>query len=104
MYEARVGLLELARRAGADDNDIFFVTEPELESYLAEPGRYADEVANRRKLRDTMAGLVPPFWFAGTLPDPSTWEAQAAPVPATRRIPNGTHITIDGTTGTVVIG
>lgn len=65
VYEARVGLLELARRADINGDDVFFVTESELESFLSEPGRYADDVARRRSLRQTLSELTPPFWFSG---------------------------------------
>jgi rifampicin phosphotransferase len=88
VYEACVGLLELARRADINGDDIFFVTEPELESFLSEPGRYGDDVARRRTLRQTLSELTPPFWFSGEIPDPTTWEKRETPG----------EITVPGTT------
>ncbi len=74
VYEARVALLELARRAGVDHDDVFFVTEPELEPFLLHPERYSDTIANRRALREQLAERTPPFWFNGDIADPSTWK------------------------------
>jgi rifampicin phosphotransferase len=80
VYEARVGLVALARRADVPGDDIFFVTEPELESFLSEPAPYAETITSRRSQRQALAERTPPFWFTGEMPNPTTWELRVAPV------------------------
>lgn len=75
---ARRALHELARRAGerggpADARQVFNVTMDELEPFLADPSSFAGVIAERAALADDLNARVPPMWFDGTIPDPSTW-------------------------------
>ena len=73
LFESRRAVLELARRHGFGRDDLFFLVEPELEAALADPSAFAATIEERRAQRASLQERVPPFWFEGRLPDPSTW-------------------------------
>ncbi len=79
---ARRALHELARRAGerggpADSRLAFNVTLDELDAFLADPPQFAGVIAERAALADELNARVPPMWFDGKIPDPSTWPLRA---------------------------
>ena len=75
-------LHELVRRAaergGPDDPRLAFcVTIDELPRYLEAPGELAAAIADRSAQERYLNDRVPPFWFEGEIPDPSTWTQRA---------------------------
>lgn len=85
---ARRVLHELARRSTerggpADPRDAFHVTLEELDAFLGDPAPFAHVIAERTALADALNARVPPPWFDGEIPDPSTWtlrsESRGAP-------------------------
>ena len=93
LYESRRALNELASRHGIDRADIYLLVEEELESALEDPARFAEVLSTRRGQREDLQQRSPPFWFEGTVPDPSTWPRRdAAPSPSA----DGTAIRFEG--------
>ena len=90
---ARLALHELVRRAGerggpGDPRRGFCVTIDELPEFVAAPARFADVIAERAAQERYLNDRIPPPWFEGTIPDPSTWPlrdgaARAAPAAGT---------------------
>ncbi|HUV18625.1 MAG TPA: PEP-utilizing enzyme [Ilumatobacteraceae bacterium] len=75
---ARQVLHELVRRAaergGPSDPRLgFCVTINELADYLARPAAFSDVIAERAARAEYLNQRVPPPWFDGRIPDPSTW-------------------------------
>ena len=75
---ARQVLHELVRRAaergGPSDPRLgFCITIDELADYLARPAAFSDVIAERAARADYLNQRVPPPWFDGRIPDPSTW-------------------------------
>ena len=75
---ARQVLHELVRRAaergGPSDPRLgFCVTIDELADYLTRPAAFGDVIAERAAQADYLNQRVPPPWFDGRIPDPSTW-------------------------------
>jgi len=75
---ARRALHELVRRAAArggpaDPRLAFCITIDELPDFVAEPSAFADIIATRAEQQQYLDARVPPLWFDGVLPDPSTW-------------------------------
>ncbi len=75
---ARLVLHELVRRAaergGPSDPRLgFCVTIDELADYCTGPAAFADVIAERAAHADYLNQRVPPPWFDGRIPDPSTW-------------------------------
>ena len=75
---ARRVLHELVRRAaergGPSDPRLgFCVTIDELADYLTRPSAFSDVIAERAARADYLNQRVPPPWFDGRIPDPSTW-------------------------------
>lgn len=75
---ARRVLHELIRRAAerggpADVALAFCVTADELADFVARPHEFADVIAERAALHRYLDERIPPFWFDGQIPDPSTW-------------------------------
>ena len=75
---ARQVLHELVRRAaergGPSDPRLgFCVTIDELADYLTRPTAFSDVIAERAARADYLNQRVPPPWFDGRIPDPSTW-------------------------------
>ena len=59
-----------------DRMSLFMVTTDELGDFIRSPGAFAGKVDARRRRYDELNALVPPFWFEGQIPDPSTWPAR----------------------------
>lgn len=90
MHGVRLAQRELARRArdrGGPDRleDMWLVTNDEVENYVADPKPFVDLLGERREQRDLLQGLIPPFVFVGRQPPVSEWqsrEGEATPVVA----------------------
>ena len=75
---ARRVLHELVRRAAkrggpADGRHGFCVTIDELAAFVDSPADYAGVIAERVDRARYLNDRVPPPWFEGRIPDPSTW-------------------------------
>ena len=79
----RMLLRELGRRCaarcGGRPDDLWFVTAQELDAYVADPGRFAGVVAERRETRELLASREPPFIIDGVVPPFETWARRDAP-------------------------
>ena len=72
----------LVERSGGRPGDLWYLTEDELDGYLAEPAAFAATIAERRRMHEELARRVPPFTFSGRQPPLDTWalrDAQAEP-------------------------
>jgi len=83
IHGMRLAELELARRArdrGGPPElaDLWLLKFDELRDYVASPAGFTAVLDERRRLRDQLAALVPPFVFEGTQPAPSTWTRRDA--------------------------
>lgn len=81
-FGARLVLHELARRVAErggppDPGMAFNVTIDELEALLADPGSFAEVIAERAGQAADLNLRLPPPWFDGEIPDPSTWPLRA---------------------------
>ncbi|MBC8365231.1 MAG: phosphoenolpyruvate-utilizing protein [Actinobacteria bacterium] len=89
IHECRLALHELGRRlaerAGGAPDDIWYVLYTELDDYRSDPASLAGVVAGRRRTREMLSELVPPFAFDAEMPPVSTWErrsdSEIVPVP-----------------------
>jgi rifampicin phosphotransferase len=84
----RLVVTELLRRAQSRGGpstlrDCYLVTVDELTDFVRDPVPYASTIAERAALRDYLQDRVPPFWFDGRIPDPSTWELRSRPAETT---------------------
>ena len=90
IHECRLALRELGRRlaeqGGGSPDDLWYVLYPELDDYRRDPASFADVVAGRRRTREALSDLAPPFVFDGEVPPVASWErrtdAKLAPVAA----------------------
>ena len=84
IHEWRLVIRELDRRtterSGGQERDIFLVTADELESYLADPTTFADQIATRRAMYAELERREPPFFFVGTQPPIDTWKLRGEAV------------------------
>ncbi|MCC6961376.1 MAG: phosphoenolpyruvate-utilizing protein [Dehalococcoidia bacterium] len=83
IQEARMAMHLLGKRLvdqGLADNvnDFGLVLASEMDDWLNDPRPLRDELARRRALMETYAGIQEPFVFWGNIPDPSTWAARGA--------------------------
>ena len=104
---ARLVLQELLRRAaergGPSDPRLgFCVTIDELPDYLAQPAGFRDVIAARAARMDYLDQRVPPPWFDGRIPDPSTWPTREEVT--TQRPSAGTVISGIGVSGGTASG
>lgn len=79
---ARLVLHELARRAAerggpADVRAAFCVTSDELADFVRRPTDFTDVIAERQARYAYLSARLPPPWFDGRIPDPSTWALRA---------------------------
>ena len=74
----RLALHELARRHDLERTDLFLLTIDELPRFLAAPEGFLEVIAERRATRDFLQDRVPPFWFEGELPPPTSWLQRSA--------------------------
>jgi rifampicin phosphotransferase len=78
IHEVRLTTLELDRRVRersgeGTPKDIWFVIEPELDEYLANPAAFQDRIAERRAMRALLATREPPFIINGVVPPFESW-------------------------------
>ncbi len=77
IHAVRLRALELDRRvterSGGSPRDMWFVTVDELDDYLTNPLGFADLIAERRRVREMLSALEPPFFFHGEIPPPREW-------------------------------
>ena len=89
IHECRLALRELGRRlaerGGGAPDDLWYVLYSELDDYRRAPSSFGEVVAGRRRTREALSGLVPPFVFDGEVPPVATWKRRAdsevVPVP-----------------------
>ena len=87
---ARRVLHELFRRVSErggphDVRRSFCVTASELRAYVADPAQFHEVIDRRAAQVDYLNARVPPPWFDGSIPDPTTWATRegsrsAAPI------------------------
>ncbi len=70
-------LVELARRSGIAHDDLCLLTVDEIRAAVSDFAHFTAVIAERRSRRDELQALVPPFWFMGEIPAPSTWARRA---------------------------
>ncbi len=75
---ARLVVHELVRRAArrggpTDVRTAFCVTASELPAFVAAPGEFADTIAERAERQRYLDERIPPEWFQGRIPDPTSW-------------------------------
>ena len=85
IHGLRLTQLELAGRArerGGPDAlaDAWLLTNEEMPDYIAAPEGFKAVIDERRRQRDTLAALIPPFVFDGRQHPVSTWERRDRPV------------------------
>jgi phosphohistidine swiveling domain-containing protein len=83
LFESRRALDELAVRHGIDQDDIYLLVADELEPALQDLGPFLPTIEARRERRTHLQDRVPPFWFEGVLPDPSSWPLRSQPLATT---------------------
>ena len=94
---ARLVLHELVRRAArrggpADVRSAFCVTASELPAFVAQPGDFSGTIAERAQRHRYLDERLPPEWFEGHIPDPTTWPLRSEagpPAPAAGAILSG---------------
>ncbi len=74
---------ELLTRAAARGGptawrDGYLITADELPPFVADPAQFADIITTRSRQREYLQERQPPFWFEGTVSDPSTWPSRVA--------------------------
>ena len=74
LHPLRLSLAELARRSAFTHDQAFLLTLDELSAALDDPEPFGGIVAERSDRHDYLQARVPPFWFHGEIPDPSTWD------------------------------
>ncbi|MEO7397458.1 MAG: PEP-utilizing enzyme, partial [Ilumatobacteraceae bacterium] len=79
---ARLVVHELVRRAGfrggpSDPRLAFCVTFDELAEFVAHPQQFSSVIADRAARQRYLNDRIPPPWFEGRIPDPSTWDLRA---------------------------
>jgi pyruvate,water dikinase len=87
----RRSLAELARRSAFSPDDFFLLTIDQVPGALERPNDYREILAERRDRRDYLQARVPPFWFQGEIPHPSTWQLRSD-----LRHPDASHREIQG--------
>jgi len=84
IHGCRLALRELgqrlAGRSGGARDDLWYVLYEELDDYRRDPAAFAGVVAARRRTREELSALVPPFVFSGDLPPVGTWERRGGSV------------------------
>lgn len=78
IHVGRLVLRELATRTaarvdGGTMEDLWFVTDAELDAYVADPASFRTVIAERRAARRELVRREPPFVFEGEIPAADTW-------------------------------
>jgi rifampicin phosphotransferase len=78
IHGARLSAQELDRRlvarSGGTRGDLWYLIEPEVDAYAADPSSFAEVIAERRRVHAELAERIPPFYFEGELPPLEEWE------------------------------
>ena len=81
IHGARLQAQELDRRLVARSDgqrgDLWFLVEPEVDDYVADPASMAETIAERREQHRLLAERVPPFFFSGQQPPLDEWELRS---------------------------
>lgn len=72
----------LVERSGGQRGDLWFLVEPEIDAYLADPTALAGTIAQRRDQHRRLAERVPPFCFSGRQPPLEQWPRRDEPMAA----------------------
>lgn len=84
IHGIRLQAMELARRlaqrSGGEASDLWLLLETELDGYIADPGSFADTIAERRHQHELLAEREPPFFFSGQQPPMSEWRRKHEPM------------------------
>ena len=82
IHGARLQAMELDRRlverSGGQRGDLWFLVEPEVDAYVADPGSMAAVIAERREQHRVLKDRVPPFFFSGQQPPLEEWELRSS--------------------------
>ncbi|MGI9616025.1 MAG: PEP-utilizing enzyme [Acidimicrobiales bacterium] len=82
IHGARLQAMELDRRlverSGGQRGDLWFLIEPEVDAYLADPASLGETIAERREQHRLLAERVPPFFFSGQQPPLDEWELRTS--------------------------
>jgi len=77
IHGARLQTMELAdrlaERSGGERSDLWLLTRPELDDYVADPASMAEVIAKRRRQQQLLAEREPPFFFSGEQPPLEEW-------------------------------
>lgn len=77
IHEGRLISRELGRRVaartGGQPDDLWFVTNDEMDEFLASPHEFTERIAERRRMRDLISQYEPPFTIDGVMPPFDTW-------------------------------
>ncbi|MCP4225007.1 MAG: phosphoenolpyruvate-utilizing protein [Actinomycetia bacterium] len=68
----------LAERTGCERSDMWLLLDDELDDYMAEPGSFAELIAERRRQHQLLNEHEPPFFFSGQQPPLSEWARKDA--------------------------
>jgi pyruvate,water dikinase len=87
LHGIRLVQRELAARGRANGGpdelaDFWLLTDGQLEAYLKSPADFTATIAERKRQRDELNALIPPFVFDGVQPSPSTWARRDVEVAA----------------------
>ena len=74
LHPLRLSLAELACRSEFTHDEAFLLTLDELTVGLDDPGSLRVIITERSERHAYLQARVPPFWFQGEIPDPSTWD------------------------------
>ncbi len=77
LFPVRLALAEVARRSGLSHDDAFLLTLDELRCAVDDPEPFRETIDERAARRAFLQARIPPFWFQGEIPDPSTWPLRA---------------------------
>ncbi len=94
IHGARLQAMELDRRlvarSGGQRGDLWFLVEPEVDAYVADPASMADVIAARREQHRLLSERIPPFFFSGQQPPFDEWELRTS---ARAELPAGGKLT-----------
>jgi pyruvate,water dikinase len=72
----------LAARSGGQRGDLWFLLDPEVDGYLADPAGYRSLIAERRAQHHRLAERIPPFFFSGRQPPLEQWPLRSQELPS----------------------
>lgn len=82
IHGSRLQVMELDRRlaarSGGRRGDLWLLLDDELDGYVADPGSYAELIAERREQHRLLDEREPPFFFSGSQPPLREWALKAS--------------------------